>query len=487
MEITKNSRLLLSLASIAAAGTLVVGATVAFFSDNETSQNNTLTAGAIDLKIDNESYYNLVANPDTSWGLNDLTDQLFFNFNDIKPGDVGEDTISLHSQNDCWLCAQLTLTANDDNTCTEPELLNDPNCAEPGGDLEDGELAQNLNFIFWADDGDNVMEQDEYPAKVIKQGNAQNVFDGEVIPLADSLNNLLGGSVGDPMPGGLDDQNEEKITYIGKVWCFGTLTPAPVAQGANNPTLVTGIDCDGTQLNNATQTDKVLADIKFTAVQSRNNPNFVCQPSASPSPTPTPSPSPTPQPCEKPDVMLVLDRSGSINSSELSQLKTAANDFVNSLSPTLDGAHVGMVSFSTSSTLNAHLTNNGASVQAAINVLTSGGLTNLQSAIVNATNELANPGDGHDRPDVSSPDFFVIVTDGNPNEPGSDANARAVAATAADNARAAGAEIFVVGVGGDVDATYLQSEIADDAAHYFSVANYSNLSTILGGIALCPQ
>ena len=490
MNFAINQKILLSFASIALAAAFIIGATLAFFSDQESSQNNALVAGAIDLKIDNESYLNGVlqdgtnGTADTTWELDDLNDQLFFNFEDIKPGDIGEDTISLHSQNDCWLCAEITLTANNDNTCTEPEKLDDPTCSEPNGNQFDGELAQNINFIFWADDGDNVLEDNEYPAKVIEQGTAQDILDDNQITLADSLVNNLGGNPGDPMPGGNDENDQPIVNYIGKAWCFGTLTPDPQPAGDGDPTVESGINCDGTQLDNATQTDKLLADIKFTAIQARNNPDFVCQPGATPTPTPTPSP----EPCEKkPDVMLALDRSGSINSSELSQLKSAANDFIDSLSPAADEAHVGMVSFSTSSTLNTHLTDDGTSVQAAINALTSGGLTNLQSAINNASGELANPGDGHDRADGDSPDFMVIITDGNPNEPGSDANARAVAAAAADAARAAGTTVYVLGVGNDVDDTYLENEIADDAAHYFSVANFGDLSTILNEIANCPQ
>lgn len=480
MDLIKSSRFLLSFASIVFVSALVIGATIAFFGDTETSENNLLEAGAVDLKIDNTSYYNLQPNPDTTWELDDLNDQLFFDFDDLKPGDVGEDTISLHAQNDCWLCMQLTLTDNSDNTCTEPELLDDNNCAEPGANL--GELAQNLNFIFWADDGDNVFEQDE---NVIKQGNAQQVLDGEIIPLADNNTNIWTGNAGDPMLGGFNG-DQEIVSYIGKVWCFGNLTPAPVAPGDNNPTLVTGIECDGTQLDNATQTDKILADIKFTAVQARNNPNFVCAPNASPSPTPTatPSPSPSPDPCLQPDVMLVLDRSGSISAGELNQLKSAATDFVTALGLTVQGVHAGQTSFSTSGSLDQALTGSEASMDAAIAALTSGGLTNLKAGIDLAVAEL---GGANDRPDLTSPDKMVIVTDGHPNRPLPSSTADDVAAAAADAARAAGIEVFVVGVGGDVNSSYLQNEIADDAAHYFSVADYSALQTTLANLDLCEQ
>ncbi|KKW20518.1 MAG: hypothetical protein UY64_C0045G0015, partial [Parcubacteria group bacterium GW2011_GWA1_51_12] len=46
---------------VAAVAVVVVGATTAFFSDTETSTGNTFTAGAIDLKIDFDGYFNKVA------------------------------------------------------------------------------------------------------------------------------------------------------------------------------------------------------------------------------------------------------------------------------------------------------------------------------------------------------------------------------------------------------------------------------------------
>src|SRR3989338_3085224 len=119
-------KILLSLGMIVFVGAVVIGATGAFFSDTETSTGNTFTAGAIDLGVDNHSYYNGVLNPETTWRIDyDLSDEnghQFFNFEDLKPGDWGEDTISLHvKNNDAWLCADVTLTSDNDNGLTEPE------------------------------------------------------------------------------------------------------------------------------------------------------------------------------------------------------------------------------------------------------------------------------------------------------------------------------------------------------------------------------
>jgi len=50
-----NSRILLSAASIAAAGALIIGATFAYFSDTETSAGNTFTAGTLEIDITDQN------------------------------------------------------------------------------------------------------------------------------------------------------------------------------------------------------------------------------------------------------------------------------------------------------------------------------------------------------------------------------------------------------------------------------------------------
>lgn len=274
-------KIILSLALITIViGSLTFGATTAFFSDTETSVGNSFTAGAIDLKVDNESYYNGVLNASTTWEATDLTVEKFFDFPDLKPDDYGEDTISLHVEtNDAFMCANVKLTSNADNTQTEPEALVD------GNGTSTGELAGLVNFIWWADDGDNVLESDE---NVISQGpiGALGVGGSTTIALADSATNIWTGTAG-PVPG-------NKTHFIGKAWCFGTLGTAKVTQdasssamspaGNNNGNGVSGepedggVTCDGRLLGNESQTDSLTADVVFTAVQSRNNKNFLCVP-----------------------------------------------------------------------------------------------------------------------------------------------------------------------------------------------------------------
>ena len=84
-------KILLSVLLIGIVAVVAIGASRAFFSDTETSSGNTFTAGAIDLKIDNESWYNGALREDLGWKYDDLTGHLFFNYEDLKPGDWGED------------------------------------------------------------------------------------------------------------------------------------------------------------------------------------------------------------------------------------------------------------------------------------------------------------------------------------------------------------------------------------------------------------
>ena len=262
-----NKKILISLSVIGVVAAVAIGGTIAYFSDTETSTGNTFTAGAIDLTIDNHSYVTdetgtLVENPTNTWDLADLTGQLFFSFSDLKPGDLGEDTISLHvNNNDAWACMSINLTSTPENGETEPEALVDDQGTE-------GELQNELYFAFWADDGDNVYENSEV---IFAQGLAANLFDGTNWALADSQTNVWPNSTGDPLTGDL-------TRYVGKIWCYGTLTEDKAEENSTSPIErgTTGFLCDGESVSNVSQTDGIVADVEFYAEQYRNNPNFVC-------------------------------------------------------------------------------------------------------------------------------------------------------------------------------------------------------------------
>ncbi len=279
----------MGLGTIVFVGALAAGATGAFFSDTETSTGNTFAAGALDLTIDNTSYgfdWNDPSvdledatgawgpNTANSWTLRDLdtcgpnNDQpcLFFSFRDLKPGDYGEDTISLHVQNDAFACMAFDLTATPENIVNEPEV--DAGDTSDNGPL-DGELQDYLSFLFWYDDGDNVFESDETIIEDLS-GPPGDAFLGEWLAIAE------GGETPDtPLQGG-------QTSYIGKGWCFGTMVQAPVLQdgvNTNPPNAETdriGFTCNGAGDHNIAQTDGISVDVHFHAVQSRNNADFLC-------------------------------------------------------------------------------------------------------------------------------------------------------------------------------------------------------------------
>jgi len=285
-------RIFLSLTLIVIAGSaLFFGGTKAFFSDTETSTANVFRAGAVNLLIGNESYYNGIFNENTSWSLRDLTVERFFDFDDLKPGDYGEDTISLYvDNNDSYLCADIVLTSNDENGCTGPESLVDDTCGNPG--VGEGELAGLVNFIWWVDDGDNVLEDDE----IVISGPAPigNLPLGEVYPitLADSVTNIWNENMeGGPIEG-------ETTYHIAKAWCFGEMGVSPLPQDGSGENRAPdmdntgngiagtpedgGITCSGILLGNESQTDSMTADVTFRAVQARHNQNFMCVPDQEP-------------------------------------------------------------------------------------------------------------------------------------------------------------------------------------------------------------
>jgi predicted ribosomally synthesized peptide with SipW-like signal peptide len=286
-KIFKSAFLVVAIAAVAGY------ATYSFFSDTETSSNNTFTAGAIDLKVGNTSYVSNkttgaleASTAGTTWTIQDLVAQRFFNFTDLKPGDIGEDTISFQvNSNDAWVCAEIDLTSDDDISSTEPELKASGEAQDDPSNIWDGELAQNLTFAWWPDDGDNVLEADEanniffLAPKDLKtlMGDDKKMF----LTLADThVNFFKNGAPNTPLKGG-------DIYTLGKGWCLGTMTTTPVDQdslSAHGPLYNpgsgprgTGFACDGAADLNIAQTDGLTADLIFTAVQSRNNMNYHCK------------------------------------------------------------------------------------------------------------------------------------------------------------------------------------------------------------------
>ncbi|RLC36510.1 hypothetical protein DRH29_04415 [candidate division Kazan bacterium] len=259
-----SKKILINLSIIGVVAAIVAGGTIAYFSDTETSAGNKFAVGKLNLKVDSACHYNgaeciCVTNSDSphygncywdiggngqfgdgevsednrcycSWQEKDLgQNDLFFNFDDVKPGDNGEDTVSLHIiNNDAWLCAQISNLASNDNGCDDPESKIDATCGEGEGELQD-----NLFFTVWRDDDcDNVLDSGE-DVLVDYQPASEGLW-----PLADSAN-------GSPVPG------EATV-------CYGIKWEVPISA------------------SNIIQSDSLEGDISFTAVQARHMNDFKC-------------------------------------------------------------------------------------------------------------------------------------------------------------------------------------------------------------------
>lgn len=176
------------------------------------------------------------------------------------------------------------------------------------------------------------------------------------------------------------------------------------------------------------------------------------------------------------DIMLVLDRSGSMSGTPLADLKTAANIFVDMIDEATDGlldgliangSRIGVVSFATDATLNVSLTSDASLIKSSINGLVAGGLTNHEDAISLAQSQLAAGG--------SSNRIMIIMTDGQTTI---DGNGQAEAT----DAKLAGTEIYAIGLG-SVNVSQLNGWATDpDADYVFITPDSSELEQIFEAI-----
>jgi predicted ribosomally synthesized peptide with SipW-like signal peptide len=211
------------LAGLGGVGLASAGAglgTSAFLNDTEGFENNTITAGSLDLQVDwEEHYYNGEAPPENGEsieslrlvdsaadvgagevGLPDPENPLVavaredldafmdasteesggptddppagvVNLNDVKPGDFGEVTLSYHLfDNPGYVRLEATVDKDDENGQPEPEAAVDESTG-----AGNGELGEKVRAALWYDpDCNNVMGSEE---TVLKRGTLDEVMD----------------------------------------------------------------------------------------------------------------------------------------------------------------------------------------------------------------------------------------------------------------------------------------------------------------------
>src|SRR3989344_2285669 len=240
-----TKRMLFSFSVIAAAAVVAVGATTAFFNDTETSTGNIFTAVAIDLTVDSlGAFRNGVGIPAAPWESTNLTSEKFFDFDDVKPGDWFRRSISLHVEdNPAWACLLVRNPQDDENGLTDPEH-------EAGDDTpEIGELSQNLHALGWFDSNPNgKLDSTE-------QTFIDSFFDVFTeIALHDST--TRNGALEPEIP----------IELLQLNLCAGT--SVVLRDGT--------VTCDGSSMDDQSQTDELRADLQLYVEQVRNNPDFEC-------------------------------------------------------------------------------------------------------------------------------------------------------------------------------------------------------------------
>ncbi|MFC7176269.1 vWA domain-containing protein [Halosegnis marinus] len=168
------------------------------------------------------------------------------------------------------------------------------------------------------------------------------------------------------------------------------------------------------------------------------------------------------------EVALVSDTSGSITTSELAQLKTAAKDFVDNLSVPDEAA---AISFASSASLDQELTTNYQAVKDAIDTYTDSGSTNMSAGISTAETELISGTNA--TPGASK--VIILLSDGSPDS-------TSAATSAANSAKGAGIRIFTIALGSGANETFLES-IATTPADAFVAPDGADLDTIYAAIA----
>lgn len=180
------------------------------------------------------------------------------------------------------------------------------------------------------------------------------------------------------------------------------------------------------------------------------------------------------------DIVLVLDRSGSMTGSPLADMKLGANTFIDLIDEATDstkdgqigsGSRMGVVSFSSTAVANTQLITSVDALKTAVDGLSAGGSTNHADAFAKAT-QLFDP---------ASPNAKVMVlfTDGN-------TTIGAPPAPVAAAARAQGIIIYCIGlIGSDgLDISALNNWATDpDASHVAVTPDAADLEELFAELA----
>jgi len=188
------------------------------------------------------------------------------------------------------------------------------------------------------------------------------------------------------------------------------------------------------------------------------------------------------------DIMLLIDRSGSMNDrigssqTKIQAAKAAAKNFVDIISNNSND-RIGVASFASNYTLDAPLTNNWSQVKNAIDSLSANNETCIQAGIDTVNTEITTDG----RQGIKK--IAVLLTDGIANnvkgsngvchraDPATQAEPAALA-SAVNGYQTSGTHFYTIGLGNDVNAKFLQNIAATTSGQYYFSPTADQLNQI---------
>jgi predicted ribosomally synthesized peptide with SipW-like signal peptide len=253
-ELTRR-RILGGIGTIGVAGAAAGLGTSAYFSDEESFEDNTLTAGELDLFVDYWTGANSEAidGGTTGSGQNDGGVSAQYVLNDVKPGDSGKLVFCPKIvDNPAWLWAGSSGFTQFENGLTEPETEVDDTTGEGNGELADN---IQVTVAYCEPSVDDPDSPDDFDT-------VRELDNPEDYTLTDLLLEL--------QTGYLLDGREENDSGEWVPTDDGAYPASPDSDTQTGPCIC--IDWNvPTTVGNVIQSDSVEFDIGFTAQQSRHN------------------------------------------------------------------------------------------------------------------------------------------------------------------------------------------------------------------------
>lgn len=162
---------------------------------------------------------------------------------------------------------------------------------------------------------------------------------------------------------------------------------------------------------------------------------------------------------------LVLDSSGSLSSSEVEDIKTAAKSFINNMK---DTDYAAVIDFDTDVTVVQGFTNDKTLLTSAIDSISSGGSTSLYDAIYDAVTLTSSQ---------SGQKALIVMTDGQDNHSSQDET------DVINYALSKSIPIYTIGMGDGVNTTVLTGIANDTHGMYYSAPSSSDLTELYNTIS----